>query len=103
LELSKVAVRKIGDREYMFELDGEDHTMGSLLQHYLQLDERVDTVYYSKPHPLEDKITVYVKLAVETDPIEVFKGALERIASEAKEFREKLLEAYKKAGVNIEG
>ncbi|MCE4619861.1 MAG: hypothetical protein F7C33_02435 [Desulfurococcales archaeon] len=101
--MSKVAVKRLGEREYMFTFEGEDHTMGSLLQHYLQADERVDTAYYAKTHPLEEKIAVYVKLATDADPVEVLREALEKIASDAREFREKLLEAYKKAGIDVEG
>ncbi len=100
--MTNPAVKKIGENEYLLELPGEDHTLGSLLQHYLQEDENVATAYYSKPHHLEDKITIYVKLKEDKDPIETFKKALEKIASDARKFREELLKAYEEAGINIE-
>ncbi len=100
--MSKIRVRKISEDEYLFEIDGEDHTIGSLLQHYLQEDEKVVTAYYSQPHPLEEKINVYIKVKSGADPIKVLRNALETIAREAGEFRELLLKAYEDAGINIE-
>lgn len=101
--MARVELKRISEREYEFIIDGEDHTMGSLLQYYLQRDERVVNSYYTLVHPLEDKIKVYVKLAVDEDPVKVLSDALEKILEEAGELREKVIEAYREAGIDVEG
>jgi len=100
--LEQVKLRRISEREYEFTIEGEDHTLGSLLQHYLQEDERVVNAYYSLVHPLERAIKVYVKLASDDDPVEVLSDALNKIIKEAKGLKKKLLAAYKEAGIQLE-
>lgn len=95
-------MKRLSEREYEFIIDGEDHTMGSLLQHYLQRDERVVNAYYSLVHPLERKIKVYIKLSGSTDPISVLADALNRIIKESRELKNRVLEAYSQAGIEVE-
>ncbi|MEB3807143.1 MAG: hypothetical protein GSR73_06485 [Desulfurococcales archaeon] len=101
--MEKVELKRISEREYEFVITGEDHTLGSLLQHYLLEDGRVVNAYYSLIHPLEESIRVYMKLAVDEDPVKVLEDALKRIIEDARDVREKIVEALKKAGVEIEG
>jgi len=95
-----VQVRRIGDREYEILIEGEDHTLGSLLEKYLDEDPRVATVYYRKPHPAEDVINVYLKLAEDLDPTDLLLEVLDRIIADAREAEKKLLEAYKEYGID---
>jgi len=95
-----VQVRRIGDQEYEVLIEGEDHTLGSLLEKYLEEDPRVSTVYYRKLHPAEDVISVYLKLAEDIDPVALLLEALDKIIADAREAERKLLEAYKEFGID---
>jgi len=95
-----VQVERIGDKEYNILIEGEDHTLGSLLEKYLDEDPRVSTVYYRKRHPAEDVIIVYINLAEDVDPVALLLEALDRIIADAREAEKKLLEAYKEYGID---
>ena len=58
---SRVSVEQVSDFIYHYEVEGESHTLGNLLQsHIVRRSISDDTVVslfgYKKPHPLEDKI-----------------------------------------------
>ena len=102
MENGSLSMKKKGDREYVFIIEGEDHTIGSLLQLYLSMDERVDAAYYRPTHPLENKIEVYVRLASDDDPYRVLRDAVERIIETSREMERLLREAYREAGIEVE-
>ncbi len=99
---AEVKFRRISEREYEIVLPGEDHTIGSLLEHYLMTDDRVVYASYRQPHPLEDVIEVYVKLAGDYDVVEVVSDALERVIRDAGDVRARLAAALKEAGVEAD-
>jgi len=96
----EVEIRRLGDKEYEIVIRGEDHTLGSLLEKYLDEDPRVATVYYRKPHPAEDVITVYLNLVEDVDPAGLLAEILDKIIEEAREAEKKLLQAYKEYGID---
>ncbi len=98
---ASIEVRAVGEKEYVIVIPGEDHTTGSLLQTYLSRDPRVELAYYRAPHPLEEKIEVYVKLR-EGSLAEVLKDAIDSILETAREMRSLLLDAYREAGISVE-
>ena len=102
MENGSLRMEKKGDREYVFLIEGEDHTIGSLLQLYLSRDERVEAAYYRLVHPLEEKIEVYLRLARDEDPYRVLRDAVERIIETAREMESLVREALREAGVEVE-
>ncbi len=102
MENGSLSMKKKGDREYVFIIEGEDHTIGSLLQLYLSRDERVEAAYYRLIHPLEDKIEVYIRLARDDDPYKVLRDTVEKIIETSREMEELLREAFREAGIEVE-
>lgn len=102
MENGSLRMERKGEREYVFILEGEDHTIGSLLQLYLSRDERVEAAYYRLVHPLEDKIEVYIRLARDEDPYRVLRDAVERIIETSREMESLVREALREAGVEVE-
>lgn len=97
-----VEIRRVGDNKYVVNIPGEDHTIGSLLQALLSKDDRVKLAYYNQPHPLEDRIEVFISLNGDYDPKQIIVEALDKIIALAREAREKLLQAYREAGIEVE-
>ena len=102
MENGSLRMERKGEREYVFILEGEDHTIGSLLQLYLSRDERVEAAYYRLVHPLEDKIEVYIRLARDEDPYRVLRDAVERIIETSREMESLVREALREEGVEVE-
>ncbi|MEM1873907.1 MAG: RpoL/Rpb11 RNA polymerase subunit family protein [Acidilobaceae archaeon] len=99
----RVRVERVGDRTYRVLFEGEDHTMGNLLATTLTGMPEVEAASYMKPHPLEDKIVVFVSLRDSgVDVVDVLIKALERILEKNKVFRELYLAALRERGVSIE-
>ncbi|MEM4865377.1 MAG: RpoL/Rpb11 RNA polymerase subunit family protein [Acidilobaceae archaeon] len=96
---SRVFIEKLGDNSYKVLIDGEDHTMGNLLAKTLLELPEVEIASYLKPHPLEDKVVVFVSLKNrETSVVDVLIKALEKNQM----FRDLYLKALKERGIVIE-
>ena len=50
-----------------FIIDGEGHTMGTILAEEIQKDDRVKYSYYKQKHPFDKKILLYIILKEEND------------------------------------
>ncbi|MCS7106818.1 MAG: hypothetical protein NZ902_01750 [Acidilobaceae archaeon] len=106
--MSIVSIRAVGggeekQRKYMITIEGEDHSMGNLLARTLLSMEDVKFSYYEQPHPLEEKIVVFVELKNEKVSIkEVLLRALDMIEEMNKEFRSQLLEEARRKGIELE-
>ena len=66
-ETSRVSVEKDKEYVYRYEVEGESHTLGNLIQsHMMRYSVNDDTIInligYKKPHPLEDKILFIVSM-----------------------------------------
>ncbi len=95
---------KIVSKEGFYEvvIEGEDDTIGNLLATYLEDMPEVQLSYYKRPHPLENKIIVYVKLKDEnTNVKEVLEKAMRRILEDINDLREKYVKALEKVGVHL--
>ncbi|MEM0340352.1 MAG: RpoL/Rpb11 RNA polymerase subunit family protein [Acidilobaceae archaeon] len=100
---SRVFIEKLGDNSYKVLIDGEDHTMGNLLAKTLLELPEVEIASYLKPHPLEDKVVVFVSLKNrETSVVDVLIKALEKILEKNQMFRDLYLKALKERGIVIE-
>lgn len=86
----------------VYEILGEDHTLGNLLEKTLLSDERVTFASYENPHPLQNKIVLTVVVKEGFDPTEAIKDALKKIMAEAAAFREELIEALREHGREFE-
>ena len=97
-----IKIEKAGDG-YRITLRGEDHTMGNLLVDVLSKMEEVKAAQYRNPHPLEDKIVLYLQPAdASADPLEILLKALEKIQEEADKFMDELKEALEEKGVDTD-
>ena len=98
----KVKVTKRGESKAVYEIEGEDHTLGNLLEKTLLADPRVDFASYENPHPLENKIVLTVVTRGDASPDEVVRDALSKIIEESRRFRRELEEALRAVGREIE-
>ncbi len=101
-EITNITIKKIDEETYELEMIGEDDSIGNLLATYLESMDEVQLSYYNKPHPLENKIIVYVKLKKEQDIAKVVEKAVNKILEDLEDFRNKYTEALKKIGVRLE-
>jgi DNA-directed RNA polymerase subunit L len=100
---SQLAIYKRGPKSYVVEIQGEDHTLGNLIvSKLLELDE-VSYAYYEVPHPLEDKLIIYVNLkSDDVDVRKVLVKAAEAALRDKDEFERLYREALRKRGVELE-
>jgi DNA-directed RNA polymerase I and III subunit RPAC2 len=77
-------------RQFVFEYENEDHTLGNLLQSYLLNNVDAAYVAYTVPHPLEKKcnLVLSVKDTCEKNPNRVLKEQIDVIISDVKKLRE---------------
>ncbi len=101
-EITNITIKKIDEETYELEMIGEDDSIGNLLATYLESMDEVQLSYYNKPHPLENKIIVYVKLKKEQDIAKVVEKAVNKILEDLEDFRNKYIKALKKIGVRLE-
>ncbi len=67
------------ERELELEVRGESHTLGNLIAKELQSMEGVELAYYEIPHPLQDRMIIYVKTREGLSPLEALNRALSSI------------------------
>lgn len=66
-ETSRVSVDNDKEYIYRYEVEGESHTLGNLIQSHMMRycvndDSIINLIGYKKPHPLEDKIIFIVSM-----------------------------------------
>ncbi len=86
-------IRSVGNGEYEIEFEGEDDTLGNLLASYLEDMDGVRLAYYKRPHPLEERIILYVKLEEGRDVKNLLIRALEFILRDINDLHSKYIEA----------
>ena len=64
---SSVTVNQVNDYSYIFTMNQQSHTLGSMLQSHLsrkciEKEGLILSAGYKKPHPLEESINLYVSL-----------------------------------------
>lgn len=69
------------------EIEGDGHTLCNYLQTLLIQDDGVEIAGYDKPHPLMEKVILYLRSKGDTPPEEVLRRAAERGRKAAEEFR----------------
>ncbi len=97
-----IKISKTEQGIYKVEIEGEDHTIGNLLSTVLQTLKGVNIAYYEVPHPLENKLIIYMDLDENVDPKEKLIEALQKIKEINEEFRKKYIEKIKEKNINIE-
>ncbi len=96
-------VKEVEPGTYEIEIRGEDDTIGHLLSTYLELYEDIQLSYYTRPHPLEDRIIVYVKLKnPSADFKKIISNVINIIIKDTNELREAYTRALSKVGANLE-
>ncbi len=102
MEEMNLIIRRIEPQTYELEIQGEDDSIGNLLATYLENLDEVQLSYYSRPHVLEDKIVVYVKLKKDIDIKKVIEKAIRQILEDIEDLKQKYLKALEKIGVSLE-
>jgi len=91
----KIKILKREGNELKFELEGEGHTFGNLLQKILLKNKDVEVAGYNIPHPLTANLIIYVKTKGAKSPEKVLIEAAEEIKQLRNEFEEALNKALK--------
>ncbi|MDP8003253.1 MAG: RpoL/Rpb11 RNA polymerase subunit family protein [Caldisphaera sp.] len=99
---NEINISKTEQGVYKIEIKGEDHTMGNLLANILQTLDGVNIAYYEVPHPLEDRIFLYMDLNEGINPIEKIKEALNKIKEINSDFKNRYLFKSKEKGLEVE-
>ena len=100
--MGNVVVRRRGPRSYIVEVEGEDHTLGNLIVSKLLELGLADLAYYEMPHPLEDKLIIYVNTREGVDIKEALSKAAKEALRENEEFRRLLFKELKKRNIDVE-
>lgn len=80
-------VLKRTEKELLVEIWGEDHTLGNLVAKEALNHSSVTYASYNIPHPLQDRLLIYIAVKEGSDPIEVLKEVCERIKSYLNDFK----------------
>ncbi|AFZ70880.1 DNA-directed RNA polymerase, subunit L [Caldisphaera lagunensis DSM 15908] len=97
-----IKITKTDQGIYKVEIEGEDHTIGNLLSTVLQTLKGVNIAYYEVPHPLENRLIIYMDLDENIDPKDKLIEALQKIKEMNEEFKKKYIEKIKEMNINIE-
>ena len=80
-KVTEISLQKITSAA-KFIINKEDHTIGNLLAHQLQLDEDVIFTGYRVPHPLEHKVELQIQTNEDATPKEAFTNAIQELQNE---------------------
>lgn len=86
----QVQVKKTSDRELEIEVQGEGHTLGNMLAKELQEMEEVELAYYEIPHPLQDRMLIYIRTREGADPLDTLRSALKRLDAQLEQLEGEL-------------
>ncbi|PMP88013.1 MAG: DNA-directed RNA polymerase subunit L [Caldisphaera sp.] len=100
--VGNIKISKTEQGIYKIEIENEDHTLGNLLSTTLQGLKGVNIAYYEVPHPLENKLILYIDLEEGIEPKEKVIEALKKIKEMNSEFRDKYLQKIKEMNIDIE-
>ena len=95
-------VEREDERSAVYVVEGEDHTIGNLLEKILLNMKGVEFANYEMPHPLEHRIVIRIHTDGSIKPREALMKALDEALRLIEEFREKFLEELKRLGREIE-
>jgi len=91
-----VTVTRKSEKELLIIVHGEDHTIGNMIVKEALKHPNVTYAAYRIPHPLQDRLEIYLSVKEGCDPVAVFKevcGNLRRYLLEfKKEVEEKIIE-----------
>lgn len=100
----QIKVLKRTTNELKLEIEGEGHTLCSLLEKVLLEDETIEMAGYNIPHPLISKPIIYIRTKGRRNPEAALKDAVEKILERDREFRtefKKALEEWNKKEVKL--
>lgn len=98
----EIRIKNKEKNKVVYEIIGEDHTLGNLLEKTLINKDGVSYASYENPHPLENKIVLTIITQDGTDPERVLKEAIREIIELSRNFKERYREALKEAGLSLE-
>jgi DNA-directed RNA polymerase subunit L len=85
----KINIVKQEGKYMEMEFSGEGHTLLNLLQDSLLEDKNVEMAGYSKPHPLMDRSTLFIRLKRGARHLEAVKKAVAKADGKLDEFLDK--------------
>lgn len=89
--MREIKITKKSDRELLLEIRGEDHTLGNLIAKEALKHTDIEYAAYRIPHPLQDKLEIYIVVKKGRDPKKVLIEVCEQIKKYLQEFN-KLVE-----------
>ena len=92
----EVKILKRSGNELKLEIEGEDHTLCSLLEKVLLEDESVDMAGYTIQHPLISNPVIYIRTKGGRKPETALEEAAKKILQNEEEFRTKFNEALER-------
>jgi DNA-directed RNA polymerase subunit L len=98
----EIKIKKKEKNKIIYEILGEDHTLGNLLEKILIKKDGVSYASYENPHPLENKIILTIVTKDDANPEKLLKEALKEVIELSRDFRERYREALKEAGISLE-
>jgi DNA-directed RNA polymerase subunit L len=98
----EIKVKKKEKNKIIYEILGEDHTLGNLLEKILINKDGVSYASYENPHPLENKIVLTIVTKDGVNPESVLREALKEIIELSRDFRERYRKALEEAGISLE-
>ncbi|MCC6052395.1 MAG: hypothetical protein LM585_04075 [Fervidicoccaceae archaeon] len=88
-----ISINVPSQNELEIEIEGETHTLGSMLSKELLLMEEVDVAYYVQEHPLKNVIKLYVKTKEGYSPFDILEKAVERLKHKLNEIEKEIEKA----------
>jgi DNA-directed RNA polymerase subunit L len=88
-----ISINVPSQNELEIEIEGETHTLGSMLSKELLLMEEVDVAYYDQEHPLKNVIKLYVKTKKGYSPFDILEKAVERLKNKLDEIEKEIEKA----------
>ncbi|MEM1604906.1 MAG: RpoL/Rpb11 RNA polymerase subunit family protein [Fervidicoccaceae archaeon] len=88
-----ISINIPSQNELEIEIEGETHTLGSMLSKELLLMEEVDVAYYVQEHPLKNVIKLYVKTKEGYSPLDILEKAVERLKNKLDEIEKEIEKA----------
>ena len=92
-----IKVVKKTDKELLLEIWGEDHTLGNLIAKEALNHPEVTYAAYRIPHPLQDKLEIYITVKEGSDPRKVLKEVCVRLKKYLEDFRREVEEKISEA------
>lgn len=88
-----ISINVPSQNELEIEIEGETHTLGTLLSKELLLMEEVAVAYYTQEHPLKNVIKLYLKTKEGYSPFDILEKAVERLKNKLDEIENEIKKA----------